>query len=110
MLQFQTIRETAPTWSNILVQLCSNPRAHWMSYSARPQTKDLHRRLFTITSLVCHSRARKRSNYLSSLLDAYLIGSGVKRRVVETLSGLGLCHSYMQGNRLMQKIADHEKV
>ena len=106
---FQTIRETAPTWHKILIQLLSNPRAHRASYNF-PQTQEIYKRSFTITSIVCHSRAKKRSNYLSSMLDAYLIGSGVKRRVVETLSGLGLCHSYAHGNHLMQTIANHEKV
>jgi len=102
---FRSIRETAPTWHTILVQLLSNSRAHQPSYSFS-RTQDLYRRSFTITSIACDSRAKIRSNYLSSILDAYLIGPGVKRRVVETLSGLGLC---VRGNRQMKTIADHEK-
>jgi hypothetical protein len=95
---FRSIRETAPTWHTILIQLSSNSRAHQPSYSFSP-TQDLYRRSFTITSIACDSRAKIRSNYLSSILDAYLIGSGV-----ETLSGLGLC---VRGNRQMKTIADH---
>lgn len=107
---FQTLQSTAPTWYYILTDLMSNKRASRTSYGARPQTKDIQKCLFMITSSVCHSRAKKRSNYLASVLDAYLIGSGVKRRVVETLSGFGLCHCYKQGNNLMKAIADREKV
>ena len=35
----------------------------------------------TITSIVCHSQAVKKSNFLTSALALYLVGSGTKRRV-----------------------------
>ena len=38
---FQTIRETAPTWHTILVQLLPNSRAHQTSYNF-PRTQELH--------------------------------------------------------------------
>lgn len=44
------------------------------------------------------------------MLDIYLAGSGVKRRVVETLSGLGICHSYHTANRLLKKVASNAEV
>jgi hypothetical protein len=68
------------------------------------------RRLFTITCMVCFSRARKSSNALASCLDVYLVGSGVPRRVIETLAGLGLCHSYFFGNELMNNVAKYAEV
>jgi len=108
-LAFKTIQEVAPTWHAVLLRLISNQRAHRSSYDATPQSV-LSRRLFAITSIVCHSRAKKRSSFLSSVLDVYLIGSGVKRRVIETLSGLGICHGYHQANRLMGKIAKEAEV
>jgi hypothetical protein len=43
-------------------------------------------------------------------MDIYLIGSGVKRRVFETLSGFGVCHSYKQANRIMGTIAEDAEV
>ncbi|XTI93248.1 hypothetical protein V2W45_1250821, partial [Cenococcum geophilum] len=49
---------------------------------------------FAITSIVCYSRAKKRSSFLSLILDIYLIGSSIKRRVIETLLGLGIYYSY----------------
>jgi hypothetical protein len=66
--------------------------------------------IFVITNIVCHSRAKKRSTYLFTMLDVYLIGSDIKRRVIKTLAGFGLCHSYKQGNCLMSQVAQHEKV
>jgi hypothetical protein len=104
---FRSVKTAAPTWHRMLVQVLSNSRASRSSYTA---SKDLRRMIFVITSIVCHSRAKKRSTYLSTMLDAYLIGSGVKRQVIETLAGFGLCHSYKQGNRLMSQVAQHEKV
>jgi len=104
---FRSVKTAAPTWYRMLVQVLSNSRASRSSYTA---SKDLRRMIFVITSIVCHSRAKKRSTYLSTMLDAYLIGSGVKRRVIETLAGFGLCHSYKQGNRLMSQVAQREKV
>ena len=109
-LAFKIIQEVAPTWHAILLKLISNQRAHRASYDATPQSDALSRRLFAITSIVCHSRAKKRSSFLSSILDVYLIGSGVKRRVIETLSGLGICHGYHQANRLMAKVAEEAEV
>ncbi len=49
---------------------------------------DLRRRIFVITSIIYHSQAKNNSNYLSIILNAYLIDSGVKRRVIEILTDL----------------------
>ena len=73
-------------------------------------SKAVSRHLYTITSIVCHSQAVKKSNFLVSALALYLVGSGTKRRVVETLSGLGICHSYHQANRMMNRIARESEV
>jgi hypothetical protein len=93
---FQAVQESAPTWHRILMGLLQNQRSHWPSYSATPQPATLSKRLYMVTSIICHSHARKQSNYLPSVLDMYLLGSGVKRRVIESLSGLGICHSYIE--------------
>lgn len=107
---FKTIQTTAPMWHKLSTNFLRNARAHCKGYAVQHQTNEIPRRLFTITSIICHSRAKKRSNYFASLLDAYFIGSGVKRRVIETVSGLGLCHTYPQCKRLMAEIAKNEKV
>ncbi|KAF1936991.1 hypothetical protein EJ02DRAFT_478313 [Clathrospora elynae] len=65
----------------------------------------INRRMFSLTSMVCFSHARQSSNILPSCIDAFLTGSGVHRRVVETLHGLGLCHSYHHANLLMNSVA-----
>jgi hypothetical protein len=107
---FQAVQDYAPTWHRILIGLLRNRRANWSSYSAMPQDSTLQKRLYMVTSIVCHSHAKKQSNFLPSVLDMYLLGSGVKRRVVESLSGLGICHSYMEANRRVKAVADRAKV
>jgi hypothetical protein len=63
-----------------------------------------------ITSMVCSAQARNRSNFFSSIMDLYLMGSGVKRRVIETLSGLGICHSYSKANAVLTRVSEAAKV
>ena len=51
-----------------------------------------------------------RADFFSKVLDVYLQGSGVKRRVVNTLAGLGVCNSYKAGRNLMKQIAERAEV
>jgi hypothetical protein len=104
------VLEVAPTWHTLLSRLLSNRRHHRATYGAPNNRANIQRRMFAITSMVCFSRARQASNTLSTCLDIYLVGSGVHRRVIETLQGLGLCHSYHHANSVMQQVAKHAAV
>ena len=101
------IQAKAPVWYKIIRGVLSNTRANRSDYGGLDKKGAIDRRVFTVTSMVCFSRARKTSNTLASCLDLYLLGSGVQRRVIETLGGLGLCHSYVHANGLMNKLSDH---
>ena len=50
------------------------------------------------------------SSTIPTVLDLYLQGSGVPRRVIEALYGLGLCHSYRAGLDRMKQLEQHAKV
>lgn len=104
------VQEKAPTWSAFVLRLLMNQRAHRASYPNPSDSEAICRRLYAVTSIICHSRAPQQSNFLTSALTLYLVGSGVKRRVVETLSGLGICYSYQQANRMVNQIAKESKV
>ena len=107
----QIMEETAPQWCLLLKQLLSNTRAHRASYPTTTSMDEaLSKRLFTITCIIYHSRAKRQSNFLATTLAAYLMSSGTKRRVIETLAGLGICHGYQQTNRLMNDIAQESLV
>ena len=104
---YHAIENSAPLWHSTMMQLLSPQRAH--RASARPisesHSETLSQRLFALTSMVCFSRSKQQSNFLPSLLGTYLLGSGTKRRVIESLSGLGVCPSYSRCKDLLGKIA-----
>ncbi|XTI90429.1 hypothetical protein V2W45_1245614, partial [Cenococcum geophilum] len=60
---------------------------------------------YAITSIIYSSRAKKQFNFFTLLIDIYLIGSRVKRRVFKTLSGFRLYYSYYLVNRIINSIA-----
>jgi len=66
--------------------------------------------VYTITNIIYSSRAKKRSNFFTLLIDIYFIGSGVKRRVFKTLSGFGLYYSYYLANCIINSIAKEAEV
>ncbi|KAF2472538.1 uncharacterized protein BDR25DRAFT_220903 [Lindgomyces ingoldianus] len=102
-----TLAEKAPAWSKFISSMLSNERAAWRSY---PKAKTSHNsEAYLITAVILRARARRRSNHFARLLGLYLHGSGTKRRVIETLSGLGLCDSYKVINKEVDNIADKTK-
>jgi hypothetical protein len=72
--------------------------------------ESLQQRAYLIRAIIYRTRARKTSNYLSKALGIYLLGSGTKRRVIETLAGLGICERYQCINQLLSGIATEAKV
>jgi hypothetical protein len=113
------IKSIAPIWHDLLTELLQHQRFGRPSHKkaiAQAQSKVTYRstainhQLFMITSMICMSQSKQKSNFFSCILDVYLAGSGVKRRVIETLSGLGICHSYHTVNRLLKDIASNAKV
>jgi hypothetical protein len=110
---FQSIQDTAPTWHGIMNELLQNQRANWSSYNMRGQEgipESVQRVGFMITSMLCFSRAKKQCNLFPSILDIYLLRSEVKRRVIETLAGLGICHRYHTASTILSDLAQHSKV
>ncbi|KAF1936288.1 hypothetical protein EJ02DRAFT_387630, partial [Clathrospora elynae] len=100
------IKTTALTWYSLIRLLLGNRRIEHARYPNGGFVA-INRRMFSLTSMVCFSHARQSSNILPSCIDAYLTGSGVHRRVVETLQGLGLCHSHHHANLFMDSVAKH---
>ena len=111
---FRTMQDVALIQHTTLLQLLGNQRVHRASYLAGGQNTGvqdaLAKRVYAITSIICASRVKKLSNFFISLVDIYLVGSGVKRRVFETLSGFRLCYSYYSANRIMGSIAEEAEV
>ena len=98
--------ETAPNWASFLDRAFSNRRAARESYKTKKKGTPQKDVAYFVTSIILRQRARKRSNYLPKMLGMYLHSSGTKRRVINTLSGLGICDSYISINKTMGTIAE----
>jgi hypothetical protein len=107
---YEELERSAPTWHGFLMRVLQHPRAHRPSYPQRKELAPIQQKAYLITSVICRARAAKTSNYLAKTLGLYLVSSGVKRRVIEVLSGLGICDSYTQLNKLYDQIADKGEV
>lgn len=103
--QVQTV---APIWHCFITQLLQNQRTHWDS--SRSDSQKNLKRQFTITAMICHSQRVQRSNFLMTTLSMYLGSSGVKRRVIDTLAGLGICYGYGTTLGLMNQLSTKASV
>jgi hypothetical protein len=72
--------------------------------------KDRPSRAVTITAILSLGRAQKSANLFTRVLGIYLHGSGVRRRVISTLQGLGLVESYQKINQAIKEISELSKV
>ena len=102
----QAIEKRAPTWHAFILRCLENERQG----RALKNREALWRRLYFVTSVVCFSRAKKRSNTLPTCVGLYLQGSGVHRRVIEVLAGFGMCHTYHHINSRMGEISQLARV
>jgi hypothetical protein len=66
-------------------------------------------RKVTICFILSFSCAAKTSNYIPNLIGLYLHGNGVKRRVISTLAGFGLCVSYKTISHNIEQINEAAK-
>jgi hypothetical protein len=107
---YTELERSAPIWCGFLTRALQHSRAHQASYYRRKDLAPIQQKAYFITSIICKARAANTSNYLSKTLGLYMISSGVKRRVINVLSGLGICDSYKSLNELYDRIADKGEV
>jgi hypothetical protein len=103
---YMELESSAPIWCGFLMRVLQHSRAHQASYYQRKDLAPVQQKAYLITSVICKARATNTSNYLAKTLGLYMISSGVKRRVINVLSGLGICDSYRPLNELYDRIAD----
>jgi hypothetical protein len=109
-LAFEVIESNAPTWTFLLTQLMSHQRHSWSSYGPSKNWQPNKQQVYLITAIICRCRARGTANFLAKTMGVYFHGSGVKRRVIEALAGLGICDSYQVVNQMISNIAEYAKV
>jgi len=71
--------------------------------------KDKPGRAVAITAMLSLGHAQKSANFFTRVLGIYLHGSGVRRRVISTLQGLGLVESYPTILQAIKEISELSK-
>jgi hypothetical protein len=110
------IQRNAPTWFGLFSSCLQNRRANRESYNQRPNMdtdngkKNMQKRLFIITAIVCHTRSRNSSNFIHSLMDLYLFSHGTKGAVIDVLAGFGICHTYATANVKVNELTERCRV
>jgi hypothetical protein len=100
----EELKDKAPLLYKTLENLMT---AHRGDYT---RSEDLHQyRAVILSSILCFTHAAKTSNYIPSCLGIYLHGNGVKRRVISTMAGFGLCISYNTISRNMEQLSETSK-
>ena len=101
------IEENAPNLAHFIDSVAGNQR---MDHANRHIRQEQPGRIVTITAMLSLGRARKSANMFSRALGVYLHGSGVRRRVLSTLHGLGMINSYRTLIQTNYTIAEDAKV
>lgn len=70
------------------------------------QNERTRKRINTITQIVVRSIALKKALWFAKSFGVFLVTSGVKKRVVDVASNMGLCSLYRTIQRLIRKNAD----
>lgn len=105
-----TVQETAPSWWRIMSRVLQTKRADWASHKSSVRSLGgIKKRLCMITSMVCHSRQSKSSNFLIAAINGYLTRAGTRRTVVKKLGELGVCHGYSTARCMVKKFTNAAK-
>ncbi|KXS93359.1 hypothetical protein AC579_3238 [Pseudocercospora musae] len=106
----QIIKNRAPTWFNLLdSSLLPNTRKEHKQYAISFEHKRniIPKRACTITYIVVHSIAAKRSSVLTKSLGLYLVcSSRAPVHVIDTLSNMVITNGYDSIQELMKKNAN----
>jgi len=84
------LSENAPIFRNFMVELASNTRSAGGEYHREEEEGYLA----MLASILLLKASRNTANRFARMLGLYLHASGVKRRVIEVLDGLGVTEGY----------------
>ena len=104
----KSIKEFAPIWYHILSNVLIPERGKQPGRKLK-RTGPLQQKLLTMTAIVCNTRRPRMVSCFQHSMGVYLMSSGVKKRVLEVLHGMGICASYPVSNEAYSKVAEAEK-
>lgn len=101
------IEKHAPTYLTLMEVLMTHKRGHRPSYA---HDADRDSRIYTVTALICRSKNLQLSCFFAKIMDSYLHAAGAKRAVIDVLSSVGVCNSYVTGVRMLPRLEQMAKV
>lgn len=106
------IKEKAPIWNALIRSLMSNQSLQWRSNHAdKEKQHELHtKRLYLLTAVISFTRSRNTSNFFQGATSLYFHGLGVKQRVVQYLSHMGLCNHPTSTAAMIARLVKGQKV
>jgi hypothetical protein len=104
----KSIKDFAPTWYHILSDVLAPARGREPGRK-RQRTRPLQRKILAVTAIVCNTQRPRKASYFQQSLGVHLLSSGVKKRVIQVLHGMGFCASYQLSNKAYSKVAEAQK-
>jgi len=87
------LRILAPQLLDLMEKLLAPAREGRIDQESR-QEESLYGHYILVFSIICFTRRRNTCDNIQKLLGLYFQSMGTKRRVQQTLSGLGVCEGY----------------
>src|SRR5467141_1450231 len=98
------LRRLAPKLLELMEKLLAPAREGRRDQTPR-QEGSLYGHYILVFSIICFTRRRNTCDNIQKLLGLYFQSMGTKRRVQQTLSGLGVCEGYQTTTKLNDAIA-----
>jgi hypothetical protein len=100
------LSQNAPIFRNFMIELASNTRSGGGEY----QREEEEGYLVMLASILLLKASRNTANRFARMLGLYLYGSGVKRRAIEVLDGLGVIEGYFALTDSKKALSTRSKV
>ncbi|KAK7752206.1 hypothetical protein SLS62_005740 [Diatrype stigma] len=100
-----TLKEKAPTMVTFLTQLLRNQDDSYKDVVEMTSNEGDKGYIYLLAALLLRGYARNTSRFLRMVLGLYMLANGTPRRVIDTLSGLGIVFSYTTLNNKLSEMA-----
>jgi hypothetical protein len=101
------LSEHAPLFTNLMTELAFNTRSGGNQGYARKEEEGY---LVMLASILLLKSSRNTANRFARMLGLYLQGTGVKRRTIEVLDGLGVIECYRTLDGSKKALSTHLEV
>lgn len=100
-----TLKDKAPTMVALFTQLLRNQDDSYKTVVDMTSDEGSKGQIYLLAALLLRGYARNTSRFLRQVLGLYMLANGTPRRVIDTLSSLGIISSYSLLNRTLSEMA-----